>query len=94
MIAHFEEIDENTVYDYARVSSKEQADNSSFESQKKELIRQGVRQKNVFVEVGSATDLINKRPVFSKLINETLKTDDSLVVSKLDRSSRNTLSFL
>lgn len=44
-MAHFEEISKNTVYGYARVSSKEQANNSSLESQKEELIRQGVGKK-------------------------------------------------
>lgn len=81
-------------YGYASVSSKEQAENSSLESQKKELIHEGVKEENIWIEVGSVTDLIEKRPVFYKLINKTLKAGDSLVVSKLDRCSRNTLSFL
>jgi DNA invertase Pin-like site-specific DNA recombinase len=51
-------------YGYARISSKEQAENSSLESQKKELINEGVKEDNIFIEVGSATDLIEKRPVF------------------------------
>jgi DNA invertase Pin-like site-specific DNA recombinase len=33
----------NITYGYARVSSKEQAENSSLESQKKELICEGVK---------------------------------------------------
>lgn len=77
-----------------RVSSKEQADNSSLKSQKAELIKIGVPEKNIIVEVESATDSINKKPVFSKLIDEILKAGDSLIVTKLDRYSRNTLSFL
>jgi len=53
-----------------------------------------VCQKNILIEVGFAMDSIEKRPVFFKLINKTLKAGDSLVVSKLERCSRNTLSFL
>ena len=84
----------NIIYGYARVSSKEQAENSSLESQKKELVREGVEEENIFFEVGSATDSLEKRPVFWKLLDKTLKEGDSLVVSKLDRCSRNTLGFL
>jgi DNA invertase Pin-like site-specific DNA recombinase len=94
MIAHFEKIGKNTIYGYARISSKEQADNSSLESQKEELLREGVPETNIYPEVESATNSIDKRLVFSKLIHETLKVRDSLFVSKLDRCSRNTLSFL
>ena len=69
----FEEIPENCRYGYVRVSSKSQESNSSIESQKKELIKQGVPEKNIRVEVGSAADSIQNRPVFHKLVETELK---------------------
>ena len=90
----FEEIPKNCRYAYARVSSKSQEDNSSLESQKQELLKQGVPEKNIRVEVGSAADPIRERPVFQKLIEEELQENDLLLVTKIDRCSRNTLEFL
>jgi DNA invertase Pin-like site-specific DNA recombinase len=90
----FEEIPRSCRYAYARVSSKSQEDNSSLESQKRELLKQGVPKKNIRVEVGSAADPIRERPVFQKLIEEELKENHLLVVTKIDRCSRNTLEFL
>jgi DNA invertase Pin-like site-specific DNA recombinase len=79
---------------YIRVSSKSQEDNSSLESQKQELINQGVPPKNIQIEVGSAADPISERPVFYNLIQNQLKENDLLVVTKIDLCSRNTLDFL
>ena len=90
----FQEIPTNCRYGYARVSSQSQEDNSSLEFQKQELLRQGVPEKNIRVEVGSAADTIQDRPVFQKLIEEELKENDLLIVTKIDRCSRNTLEFL
>ena len=90
----FEEVPANCRYGYARVSSKSQEDNSSLEAQKEEFIQQGVPLKNVRVEVGSAADKIEDRPVFKKLIDQELKENDLLLVTKIDRCSRNTLEFL
>jgi DNA invertase Pin-like site-specific DNA recombinase len=90
----FEEVPKNCRYGYVRVSSKSQEDNSSLESQKQELIEQGVPEKNIRVEVGSAADLIRERLVFQKLIEEELQENDLLLVTKIDRCSRNTLEFL
>lgn len=90
----FEEIPRSCRYAYARVSSKSQEDNSSLESQKRELLKQGVPKKNIRVEVGSAADPIRERPVFQKLIEEELKENHLLFVTKIDRCSRNTLEFL
>ncbi len=90
----FEEIPKNCRYAYARVSSKSQEDNWSLESQKQELLKQGVPEKNIRVEVGSAADPIRERPVFQKLIEEELQENDLLLVTKIDRCSRNTLEFL
>ena len=90
----FEEIPKNRRYAYARVSSKSQEENSSLEAQKDELIKLGVPVKNIRVEVGSAADKIQDRPVFYNLIDHELKENDLLLVTKIDRCSRNTLEFL
>lgn len=90
----FQEISRNYRYGYARVSSKSQEDNSSLESQKQEFLKLGVPGKNIRIEVGSAADPIRERPVFQKLIEEELQENDLLVVTKIDRCSRNTLEFL
>lgn len=45
---------ENFRYGYARVSSKSQEENSSLESQKQELIKQGIPENNIRLEVCSA----------------------------------------
>ena len=94
MTLDFNEISQNKRYGYARVSSREQAENSSLESQKAELMKLGVLEENIYLEIGSATDAIENRPIFFKLINQILKKGDLLIVTKLDRCSRNTLSFL
>ena len=90
----FNEIPKNCRYGYARVSSKSQEDNSSLEAQKEKFIQQGVPKKNIRFEVGSAADPLKERPVFQKLIEEELKENDLLLVTKIDRCSRNTLEFL
>jgi len=90
----FEEIPNNCRYGYARVSSKSQEDNSSLEAQKEEFLRLGVPTKNIRVEVGSAADKIEDRAVFYHLIDDELKENDLLLVTKIDRCSRNTLEFL
>ena len=58
MLLPFEKISQNKRYGYARVSSREQAENSSLESQKAELIKLGVPEENIYLEIGSATDTI------------------------------------
>ncbi len=90
----FEEVPKNRRYAYARVSSKSQEDNSSLEGQKAEFLRLGVPGKNIRVEVGSAADKIEDRPVFYHLIDHELKENDLLLITKIDRCSRNTLEFL
>ena len=90
----FEEIPKNCRYAYARVSSKSQEDNSSLESQKQEFLKFAVPEKNIRIEIGSAADPIRARPVFQKLIEEELQENDLLLVTKIDRCSRNTLEFL
>jgi DNA invertase Pin-like site-specific DNA recombinase len=84
----------NNNYGYVRVSSKSQESNSSIESQKQQLIQNGIEEENIFVEVGSGANEIKNRSVFQKLINQKLKEKDLLMVTKIDRCSRNTLEFL
>ena len=64
MSIRFEQISKNNRYGYAGVSSKEQAENSFLEAQKAELIKLGVPEENIYLEVGSATDVIQNRPIF------------------------------
>ena len=84
----------NNKYGYIRVSSKTQESNSSIESQKQQLIQNGIEEENIFVEIGSGANEIKNRSVFQKLINQKLKENDLLMVTKIDRCSRNTLEFL
>ena len=84
----------NTKYGYVRVSSKSQESNSSLEFQKHQLIQNGIKVENIRIEVGSAANEIKNRPVFQKLMEEELKPNDLLMVTKIDRCSRNTLEFL
>jgi len=84
----------NNKYGYVRVSSKTQESNSSIESQKQQLIQNGIEEENIFVEIGSGANEIKNRSVFQKLINQKLKENDLLMVTKIDRCSRNTLEFL
>ena len=81
-------------YGYVRVSSKTQESNSSIESQKQQLIQNGIKEENIFVEIGSGANEIKNRSVFQTLINQKLKENDLLMVTKIDRCSRNTLEFL
>jgi DNA invertase Pin-like site-specific DNA recombinase len=90
----FKEIPKNCRYGYVRVSSKSQEENSSLKSQEEELIKQGVPEKNIRIEIGSAADVIKDRPVFYDLIENELKENDLFLVTKIDRCSRNTLEFL
>ena len=76
------------------MGSQTQKNNSSLEAQKQEFIRQGVPEKNIRTEVGSAADPIRERPGFQKLIEKELQENDLLLVNKIDRCSRNTLEFL
>lgn len=58
------------------------------------MIQNGIEEQNILVEIGSAANEIKNRPVFQKLMNENLQENDFLFVTKIDRCSRNTLSFL
>jgi DNA invertase Pin-like site-specific DNA recombinase len=84
----------NKKYGYARVSSKSQESNSSIKSQKEQLIQNGIEAENIRIKVESAANEIKNRPVFQKLMKEELKPNDLLMVTKIDRCSRNTVEFL
>ena len=90
----FEQVSKNRRFAYARVSSQTQKDNSSLEAQNQEFIQKGVSVKNIRVEIGSAADKIQDRPSFYHLIDYELKENELLLVTKIDRCSRNTLEFL
>ena len=90
----FEKIPKTCRYGYARVSSQSQENNSSLKSQKEEFLRLGVPEKNIRIEVGSAADRIEDRTIFYHLIDNELKENDLLVVTRIDRCSRTTLEFL
>jgi DNA invertase Pin-like site-specific DNA recombinase len=81
-------------YGYIRVSSKSQESNSSIKYQKEQLIQNRIQPENIRIEVGSATNEIKNRPIFQTLINQKLQEGDLLMVTKIDRCSRNTLKFL
>lgn len=69
------------------VSFKLQEFNSSIESQKQQLLQNGIEDQNIRVEVGSAANEIKNRPVFQKLMQEELQANDLLMVTKIDRCS-------
>ena len=84
----------NKKYGYIRVSSRSQESNSSIKYQKEQLIQNGIQPENIRIEVESAINEIKNRLVFQKLIQEELKSKYLLMVTKIDRCSRNTLEFL
>lgn len=84
----------NRIYGYVGLNSSSEENNSSLESQKKELILYGVKENNVIIEIDSVISEIKKRPKFQNLIKNVLKEGDTLVVSKIHRCARTTLEFL
>ena len=90
----FEEIPINNRYGYVRVSSKGQQNNSSIDSQIAELEKHGIPVENIRTEVKSASDSLKNREVLSHLVENELEKNSLLVVTKLDRCSRNILEFL
>ena len=71
-----------TFYGYMRVSSLDQ----NIERQKKELVRWGILEKNLFCDKLSGKDF--NRPQYQKL-KHRLKDGDVLVVKSIDRLGRN-----
>lgn len=84
----------NRIYGYVGVNSPSEENNSSLESQKKELILYGVKESKIIIEIGSVINEIKNRPKFQDLIKNILKEGDTLVVTKIDGCARNTLEFL
>ena len=84
----------NKKYGYARVSSQSQQTNSSLEYQKQELVRKGTLESNFIIKVRSAANEIKNRLNFQNLIQNVLKEDDTLVMTKIDKCAWNTLEFL
>lgn len=74
-------------YGYIRVSTKNQLEGFGLESQKNEILEKYPNAK-VFEEQFTGTKL--DRPILSELLN-TLKANDTLIVTKLDRLARNTV---
>lgn len=84
----------NKKYGYVIVISKSQEFNSSLEFQKYQLIQNRIEAENIRIEVGSASNEIKNQPVFQKLMKEELKSNNLLMMTKIDRCTRNTLYFL
>lgn len=70
-------------YGYARVSTKEQ----DLQRQIDTLLKAGVEQNNIFIEFASGKDF--NRPVYKKLVDNTLTAGDKLYITSLDRLGRN-----
>lgn len=75
------------IYGYARVSSKSQITNNSFEQQENE-IKSKYDNVEMYYEQFTGTKI--DRPVLSELLNK-LKEGDLIVVTKLDRFARTTV---
>lgn len=77
------------IYGYCRVSSKGQADNTSFEQQEKEIQKECKEYSEVKIYKEQFTGTTTQRPILDELLNE-LQDKDKLVVTKLDRLARST----
>lgn len=58
------------------------------------MIQNKIEEENIFLDVGSGANEIKNWSVFQKLINQKLKENDLLMVTKIDKCSWNTLEFL
>jgi len=74
------------IYGYARVSSKSQQDNNSFEQQSQEIFAKYPNAKIVYEQFTGTT---THRPVLDDVVG-SLAANDMLVVTKLDRLARTT----
>ncbi len=75
------------IYGYARVSSKGQLENNSFEQQEGVILE---KYNNAIIYKEQFTGTTTDRPRLNNLIKD-LKKNDVLVVAKLDRLARNTV---
>lgn len=74
------------IFGYARVSTRSQLENNSFKQQEQEILK---RYDNAKIFKEQFTRSITNRPILNKVI-ESLKEDDVLVVTKLDRLAGST----
>ncbi len=74
------------VYGYARVSSKGQQENNSFEQQEQEILSRYI---NAIMHYEQFTGTTTSRPVLNEVLKK-MNTNDTLVVTKLDRLARTT----
>ncbi len=75
------------IYGYARVSTRSQKDNYSFEQQEQEIL---TRYTDVSIYREAFTGTTTHRPVLSELLS-LVKSGDTIVVTKLDRLARTTV---
>ena len=91
-------IPKDRLFAYVRVSSKSWKNNSFLRAQKNQFRKLGVPVKNIRVEIAPAADKIQAQPqvqpIFDRLIENELKENDFLLVTKMDRCCRNTPEFL
>lgn len=71
------------VFGYARVST----DTQDLTRQLKALVNAGVEPQNIFKDIGSGKDF--NRIEYQKLVNNTLKSGDTLYITSIDRLGRN-----
>lgn len=74
----------NNNYGHVHISSKSQELNFSIEHQKQQLIQNGMKEKHLFVEIESKSTNIKNQSIFKKLINQKLKENDLLIVTKIN----------
>ena len=72
------------VYGYARIST----DLQDLTRQKTELITNGVREENIFIDIGTGKDF--NRPQLRKLVDKTISNGDTIYICSLDRLGRDT----
>lgn len=90
----FSEINKNDRYGYITVSSQSEESHSWIKSQKQELMKKGIEKENIWVEIGLAANLIKNRPIFEDLIQNQVKENSLILVTKIDQCSRNSFNFL
>ncbi len=88
----FTAMKENNFWGYCRVSTKEQGESFSLESQKQKLKRYGVLESRIAVEIASSGPE-GSLCTLDRLI-DTLSSGDTIVVTHFDRFGRNTISSL
>ena len=49
------------------------------------MIQNGIEEESIFVKVGLSVNKIKNQPIFQKLINQELKENALLMITKIDR---------